>query len=363
MRMLVIGPEGSAGVAVRQPMVNSLRFLGHQVLAVELPAGVARARQVVEAVLERCAPDVVITVPTIGGLPGSDMRELTAAAGAVAVAVHRGPTCPVMPTDLDQVGRDLMFYDLVTVPDRATFERWKAEGTFRLSMMRPAVHVPEFDVITPGSRQGVVVVGDADPANVDVVAAMESLGQVTVLGKGWDDLPLAVTALRVDDPVERAYFLAAAQLVVELPVSLAQQSAVRRHWRELGVSEAVLQAAVVGTPAVVVDRPGIGEHLRPGRDVVTCASPADIPSLVPLLLSTPDELALIGESAWRTVTGEHGWVRRWERLLGHWTDPSETDIDEDIRRVSAARRRHGSGPGMYESEGSVVDPRTPAILL
>lgn len=363
MRMLVIGPDGLTGAAVRQPMVNALRFLGHQVLAVDLPVEVVQGRRTLAAVLERFAPDVVISVPTAGALPAPDMKNLTAHAGAVAIAVHRGPTCPVMPTDLEQVGRDLVFYDLVTVPDRATFERWKGEGTFRLSLLQPAVHVPDFDVITPGSRRGVVVVGDADPVNIDVVAAMEPLGQVTVLGQGWEDLPLSVTALRVDDPIERGYFLAGAQLMVELPASVAQQSAVRRHWRELGISDPVLQAAAVGTPSAVVDRPGIAEQLRPGRDVITCASPVDLSSLVPLLLSTPDDLGLIGESAWRTVTGEHGWVRRWERLLGRWTDPSETDIDEDIRRVSAARRRHGSGPGMYESEGSVVDPRTPAILL
>ena len=183
------------------------------------------------------------------------------------------------------------------------------------------------------------MVGDADPENVDIVSALDGLDDVVVMGRGWDDLPLTIDIVSAEDQDERGTALAAAQLVAELPASLAHQSSIRRHWSELGVSDVVLEAAAVGTPAVALDRPAVLEMFEPTVDVLTCEAPRDLTSLVPLLLSSPDDLALIGDAAWQTVTSRHTWVQRWDSLLAPWIDPHEIDEGEDVRRVLAADER------------------------
>ena len=123
--------------------------------------------------------------------------------------------------------------------------------------------------------------------------------------------------------------------MVELPLPLQHQSTVGRHHSELGVPDAVLEAAAVGTPAVVMQRPAVAELFAPDREVLTYENLADLVSMVPLLLSSPDELALVGDAAWQAVTTQHTWVQRWDALLSPWIDPHELDQGEDVRRIAA----------------------------
>ena len=346
MRMLVIGhgSQEPAGAVVQQ-MVESLRFLGHEVVVVDAVGDRGADAQRVRNGLERFAPDVLIQIPTTGSLDATLVRELTARTDTVAVAIHRGPTCTGAPTDLDRVGEDLRDYDLVTVPDASTLADFAAEGTFRLSLLQPAVHVPAFDAVVASERRGLVVAGPADPANIDLVAALDGLDHVTTLGSGWDGLPLDIDTAMGLDPSSRGTLLAGASLVVELPCSLGHQTSTGRHPRELGLSDLVLEAAAVGTPAVVLDRPGVSELLEPGSEVLSCETATDLAALVPMLLASPDELALVGDAAWHRVTSEHTWANRWESLFGPWVDPHESDEGEDVRLIAPAEEESATVSG------------------
>lgn len=336
MRILVIGHgwHDPAGPVVSQ-ITDSLRFLGHEVVVVDVTGDRGADAQRVRHGLERFGPDLLIQIPTERALDAPLVRELTTDTDTVAVAIHRGPTCTGAPTDLSLVGDDLRDYDLVSVPDQATFADHEAEGTFRLSLLQPAVHVPAFDSVVASERRGLVIAGPADPANIDLVAALDGLDHVTTLGPGWDELQLDIDTAAGLDASSRGTLLAGARLVVELSCSLMHQSATERHPCELGLSETVLEAAAVGTPSVVLDRPGVRELLEPGTEVLTCESATDLVALVPMLMTSPDELALVGDAAWHRVTSEHTWANRWDALFGPWVDPHETDDNEDVRLVAA----------------------------
>lgn len=335
MRMLVVGHgTKNPALSVRTQLVDSLRFLGHEVVVVDQLGEPEVDAERLQSALGRYVPDVLLNVPVEGSLASSTIRDLTSATGTVSLCLHRGPSCSSAPTDLSDLSLDLLDYDLVTVPDSATFAEFAAEGTFRLSLLRPAVHVPGLDGVVATDRRGVVILGDADPLNVDVVADLDLFDDVTVVGQGWGALPLDVHHVADLDGVELGTVIAGARLVVELPASLAHQSAVGRHHGELGLSDSVLEAAAVGTPAVVLSRPGVAEILEPGVEVLTCETTDDLVALVPMLLASPDELALIGDAAWHRVTSEHTWSVRWDSVFSRWVDPYESDAGEDVRRVS-----------------------------
>ncbi len=337
MRMLVVGrTQSDPASSLRMQLVDSLRFLGHQVVTAYAVAGESsRSEARLRSMLQRFDPEVLVHVPSPGTLDAATMRRLTAETGTVSVCLHRGPSCPSASTDLSTLSDDLRDYDLVAVPDSFTYAGHQAEGTFRLSLLPPAVHVPGLAGAVPSDRRGVVVVGDADPSNVDVVAGLDVLDDVLVLGEGWDELPLRVGVADCGDLVDRGTLFAGCRLVVELPTSLRHQSDVRRHYSELGLSDAVLQAAAVSTPSVVLSRPGVRELLDPGTEVLTCDSLGDLIALVPMLLASPDDLAAVGEAACARVTADHSWVSRWGALLDPWIDPHEVDGDEDVWLVDA----------------------------
>ena len=115
--------------------------------------------------------------------------------------------------------RDLREYDLVSVPDPQTFEEYQALGTFRLSLLEPAIHPPALMEFVPSERRGVVVVADADPNNIDAVLTLEPVDDLMIFGDGWADIP--VNAACIDDLplLERASLFAGSKLVLELPVS------------------------------------------------------------------------------------------------------------------------------------------------
>jgi len=332
MRIVVSGHGVDAiDSPLRLQVADPLRFLGHEVVAV------APTRAAIQWGLDRYSPEILVVIPSAGTPDRCEIRSLTAAAGTVAVCVHTGPTEPNGSTDLSELADDLREYDLVTVPDRDTFERYSSLGTFRLSVIEPAVHPPALMDFVPSSRAGVLLLGDADPTNVDVVARLDQLDNVMVMGTGWVGLPLDVGIIEPLPLPDRASLFAGVNLLVELETSLSHQSAIRlSHW-ELGLTSSVYEAAVVGTPSLVQARPAVKHVFTPGDEIFVYESMNDLPHLVPLLVADKKEARKVGEGAWSRVTAEHTWAQRWRSFLEPWVIEPEIDRNEEVQYRSQTK--------------------------
>ena len=326
MRIVVTGygvdtPESHLRLQVADP----LRFLGHEVVAV------APTNAAIKWGLDRYSPEMLIVIPAAGVPDREEIRALTAASETVALCMHTGPSLQGATTDLNGLSDDLREYDLVVVPDQQTFEEYANLGTFRLSLMEPAIHPPALRNFVPSKRQGVVVVGDADPRNIDIVMSFDHLDDVVAVGEGWSELPLNVSTIDVLPLPERATLFAGAHLLVELPVSLAHQSEVRKSFLELGLSTSVYEAAVVGTPSLVHARAAVDHVLVPGEEILTFQSSEDLVDLVPVLIADQQEMEKIGEAAWSRVTAQHTWAQRWRSFFSPWVDDLDVARHEEVR--------------------------------
>ncbi len=325
MRIVVTGYGVDVSESpLRSQIAEPLRFLGHEVIAV------APTSAAIKWGLNRYCPEMLVVVPAAGVPDRNEIRMLTAASETVAVCLHTGPSLQGATTDLSVLDDDLRAYDLVAVPDLQTFDEYEDLGTFRLSLLEPAVHPPALMNFVPSERRGIVVVGDSDPGNIDVVLNIDHLDDVVVMGEGWTDLPLEVSTVDNLPLPERATLFAGAHLLVELPASLAHQSAVKKSVFELGLSTAVYEAAVVGTPSLVQARPAVEHVLEPGQEIITFQSTSDLGQLIPLLLADHQETTEIGEAAWSRVTADHTWAQRWRSFLEPWVDDVEVDRAEEV---------------------------------
>ena len=326
MRILITGYGVDATDSpLRSQVADPLRFLGHEVVAV------APTEAAIRWGLDRYSPEILVVVPSAGVPDRSKVRSLTAESGTVALCLHTGPSLIGVPTDLRELADDIREYDLVTVPDRQTLDDYALLGTFRLSLMEPAVHPPAVLESVSSDRKGFMVVGDADPENVDVVMGLDHLDDIVVMGRGWAELPLNVSVVEPLPLPDRGTLFAGASFVVELPPPLMHQSAVGRAPYELGLSSATYEAAVVGTPSVVQERPAVSQVFNPNTEVITYKSLKDLHQLLPVLLSDVAELEKVGEAAWSRVTAEHTWSRRWRSLLETWVVDPQVGIDEEVR--------------------------------
>ena len=325
MRIVVTGygvdiPESP----LRSQIAEPLRFLGHEVVAV------APTSAAIKWGLDRYSPEILVVVPAAGIPDRNEIRALTAASETVAICLHTGPSLEGATTDLSVIDDDLREYDLVAVPDLQTFDEYEALGTFRLSLIEPAVHPPALMNFVSSERRGIVVVGNSDPENIDAVMSIDHLDDVVVMGEGWMDLPLEVSAVDTLPLPERATLFAGAHLLVELPASLAHRSVVKKSVLELGLSTAVYEAAVVGTPSLVQGRAAVEHVLEPGKEIITFQSPSDLGQLIPLLLADHQETNKIGEAAWSRVTADHTWAQRWRTFLEPWVDDVDTDRAKEV---------------------------------
>ena len=326
MRIVVSGYGADASDSLlRSQIADPLRFLGHEVVAV------APTTAAIKWGLTRYSPEILVVVPSSTGPHRSEIRALTEASGTVSVCMHTGPTELSLYRDSTELEDDLREYDLVTVPDQETFEEYFTLGTYRISLMEPAVHPPALMDFVTSPRTGTLLIGDADPANVDAVASLDHLDDLLIMGKGWSELPLDCTIV---DPLplpDRASLLAGVELLIELETSLSYQSAIRRSHLELGLSHGVYEAAVVGTPSLAQARSAVPRVFTPGEEIFVYESLSDLSHLVPLLLTDLKELRNIGEGAWSRVTAEHTWTQRWRSFLEPWVIDPEVGRDEETQ--------------------------------
>ena len=66
-------------------------------------------------------------------------------------------------------------YDPLLFLIEGVYEEYSAVGSYRLSLMEPAIHPPALMDFVPSTRTGMLLIGDANPANVDAVAALDCL--------------------------------------------------------------------------------------------------------------------------------------------------------------------------------------------
>ncbi|MFT5530900.1 MAG: hypothetical protein ACI91O_000915 [Candidatus Poriferisodalaceae bacterium] len=332
MRLLVCG-QGALDPrsAVRAHVVDSLRYIGHEVVASDPRRDDLAA---LTDLLHRYQPEVLVHVPSPGGHTAAQIREATAQTATVSVAMHMGTTFAEAPTDLRSLSEDLRHYDLVTVPDRFTHAAMLGEGSYRLGLVEPAVHLPALIDAVQADRHGVVAVGDMSAENVDLVVSLEDAGfDVQVMGRGWANIPLAQQALTPLAYPERGTLYAGAELVIELPVTVETLSEVGSPLYETGCSQTILDAAAVATASVTLERSGLGAFFEVGTEVVTYERSSELPELVAMVCADPDLIASVGEAACNRVGSDHRWTARWTELFGNWGVKVDSDPGEDVRLI------------------------------
>lgn len=322
MRIVVSsrGAEDMLGLA-RLTLVASLRAEGHQVMGVDPRShgdtASARTDAVVTA-LRGFGADLVVVVPSPGDLDLGRLRSATIELDVLTMAVHLGPTGGEAVTRLADVPDHVTDFDLVAVPHDHAYENFSAWGRHGLIELRPAVAPAVLDDAPAAAitTHAVVCVGDADPHNANVVRSLVEVGlDVGVVGRGWEhhaDLRLRATVRC--SVQERSARLAAASIAVELPPTLAQLSEADAAFEECLLTQGALDAAALGTPVVAIRRPGIDRHLTENDEVLVAERAADLPDLVRLVMSDPDELAAVGLAAQTRLRVDHRWDARWSEL-------------------------------------------------
>lgn len=330
MRILVSGHGANVlGNYLQNEVVDPLRFLGHEVLVSELTEIKLRKT------LHKFSPDILVVIPSNEGITRDCIRALTVETETIAICLHTGCRYSGTSTSLNDLEEDLREYDLVFVPEEDVYEEYKNIGGYRLSLLKPSVHPPSLVPAVVSERRGIVCVGDADPINVQIMLALQGIEEVTVLGEGWENLPLDIN-YEVSLPIaERGTLFAGAKIIVELAPSLRQQSITRRSHSEMGISSFVLEAAAVCTASVVFDRPGIAEHFDLENDVFVYRGNDDLGQLVPMLLASFSDVETVAHNAWNRVHTDHTWSQRWQSILEPWLPQCESDPEEDILKMKS----------------------------
>lgn len=330
MRILVSGHGANIlGDYLQNEVVEPLRFLGHEVLVVEL------TETKVQKALHRFFPDILVVIPSNEVITGARIRALTVETETIAICLHPGGRYSGTSTSLNELEEDLREYDFVFVPEEDVYEEYKNIGGYRLSLLKPSVHPPSLVPAVVSERRGIVCVGDADPINVQVVLELQGTEEVTVLGEGWEDLPLDINYEVALPIAERGTLFAGAKIVVELAPSLKQQSITRRSHSEMGVSSFVLEAAAVCTASVVFQRPGIGEHFDIENEVFIYCGNDDLAPLLPMLLASTNDVERVAHNAWQRVHSDHTWSQRWQNILEPWLPLYESSPEEDVLKLKA----------------------------
>lgn len=325
MRVLVCG-RGAADPrsAVSAHVVGSLRELGHEVITFDPMAvgqsGLIRsdAEGALRHLLHTYGPHILVHVPTPGDLSARQVRLATAETGTVAVAVHMSTVFADAVTRHRDVEEALADYDLTTVCDPSVYQRLSPYGSYRLSMLAPAVEPSMLDrAIEPEQRDGVVIIGEPDDRGADIARMVLEAGvSLRLYGSGWSLHP---------DLVEHSFgrvayselgnVLAGAALHIELPAHVSSQAVAQISAWEAPVSQCTLDAAAVATPTLTLERGGITSVFSPGSDIATFVSDADVVQLVPMLLADHQGLREMGEAAADTVRSTALWSQRWDALF------------------------------------------------
>ncbi|MEM9714000.1 MAG: glycosyltransferase [Actinomycetota bacterium] len=303
-------------------MVRSLVALGNVVVGfdpTEHGGDAAERTAALGALLAGTDAEWCVVIPTPGDLDPSMLRSTTAELGVVTLALHTSTSLQDAPTRLGEVPEHARCFDLVGVPHAGAAAEWYPYVRHGLVQIPPAVAPEVLDERFDGAvlARTVVCVGDADHRTAEAVRSLRDVGlDVGVLGTGWSDVAdLRSCDLGRPDVRERSALLAAAEVVVELPPTLATLSVSGIPEREALLSQAALDAAALGTPVVALARPGVAEHLDADHEVLLADRMGDLPDLLRMVLSTPDLLRSVGLAAQERLRVEHQWQHRWTSLL------------------------------------------------
>ncbi len=325
MRTIVCGrgAESLTG-SVRSTLVDGLIEAGHDVRGFDPLAHGGDAATRTDALLgaladvERC-----VVVPTPGDLDLARLRAGSIVHGVLTMAVHSAAALPGAPTRLADVGEHVEHFDVVALPHRDAMAAWQPVGRHGLVELPAAVTslVADAGVDASGPAPGhlVVALGDHDHHNADLVRSLVDADlDVVVVGKGWDGCVDLAEHLAGDlHAPARAALVRRARLAVELPPTLWARSDADAALEECVLTQPGLEAAAVGTALVAFDRPGLDRQLEPGVEVLVARGPADLATLVGLVLCTPDLVDSIGAAA-ATRLETARWARRWADLEAHF---------------------------------------------
>ena len=298
MRIAVAGRGAEAPTGqVRTTLVRSLVALGHVVTGFDPGRhgeDAAERTAALTSLLVGVDADWCVVVPTPGDLDLAALRTSTAELGIVTLALHSSTSFSGAPTCLDEIAEHARAFDLIAVPHTSAAAQWFPYVRHGLVQLPPAVAPEVLDERFDGAvvPTSVVCVGDADHDAADVVRSLRDVGlDVGVLGRGWDGVAdLRSCDLGRPGVRERSAILAAADVVVELPATLAELSIAAIPANETLLSQSALDAAALGTPVVTLDRPGVVEHLEPEHELLVAKDAADLPDLLRMVLSTPELL-------------------------------------------------------------------------
>ncbi len=319
MRTLVIGRGAEQdGSGVWTGVVTPLTACGHDVLALDVSGPGAPEAHLAEATAaaDRFQPELVVVVPTPGDLPDDGVSA--AFPDALVVAVHARTAWSLAPTRLADLDRHVAAYDVVTVPDEWTL---RALGRGRCSVMRLDIGVDPDTLDRAADRHDrlapVVVLGDADPDNVHAARRLVDAGlDIGLVGRGWAAHPdLTVLDVGIVGPFDRLAAIASAELVVELPPTVAVRSLAGLALDECPLGSDALSAAALGIPVVAVARPGVGAVLEPGAEVLVAPDADGLVDLVSLVMTTSDELADLSVTGQVRVRRDHASVDAWRSFL------------------------------------------------
>ena len=353
MRTLVIGRGAEAnGSGVWMGVVRPLADLGHDVLALDISdrRDSAAAAAAVAGTVERLQPELVVAVPTPGDLPDAGLTECFG--DALTIAVHAGTAWDGCPTRLADVPLHIAGFDIVTVPDRWSLERWRRFGPASVFELGLGIDLATIDDASRRHRRvaSVAVLGSADPLNAALADELVEAGlDVVLIGSGWGRRPdLRVLSADASVPADAFGVIAAADLAVELPPTETARSVAGLALHECGVGGAVLTAAALGVPTLTIDRPGVAHWLTPGLEVLVVPEHGELANLAALVLSTPDELAEIGVAGQARVRRDHRAASHWRRLLGAFESTPGEVLGSGSGRAATASPAPGAVFGVED---------------
>ena len=147
MRILVSGNGANVlGDYLQNEVVEPLRFLGHEVLVVEL------TETKVQKALHRFFPDILVVIPSNEVITGARIRALTAETETIAICLHPGGRYSGTSTSLNDLEEDLREYDFVFVPEEAVRVPSEPHSPLKAFASMICRYKPQFKSLDDGTK-------------------------------------------------------------------------------------------------------------------------------------------------------------------------------------------------------------------